>query len=102
MIPGHPGVYSFQMNEKGASWVSFKSAKYLLCYVEMKMMPAILNYLCLHRMILPQMIATVVTKSPLGHFQKLWINIILLGPVYIIPFSYENGMEMLSYENGIV
>ena len=25
-----------------------------------------------------------------------------LGPVYIIPFSYENGMEMLSYENGIV
>ena len=23
-------------------------------------------------------------------------------PVYIIPFSYENGMEMLSYENGIV
>ena len=25
-----------------------------------------------------------------------------LGPVYTIPFSYENGMEMLSYENGIV
>ena len=25
-----------------------------------------------------------------------------LGPVYIIPFSYENGMKMLSYENGIV
>ena len=24
------------------------------------------------------------------------------GPVYTIPFSYENGMEMLSYENGIV
>ena len=26
----------------------------------------------------------------------------ILGPVYIIPFSYENGMEILSYENGIV
>ena len=25
-----------------------------------------------------------------------------LGPVYTIPFSYENGVEMLSYENGIV
>ena len=25
-----------------------------------------------------------------------------VGPVYTIPFSYENGMEMLSYENGIV
>ena len=25
-----------------------------------------------------------------------------LGPVYTIPFSYENGMEMLSYENCIM
>ena len=25
-----------------------------------------------------------------------------LGPVYTIPFSYENGMEMLSYQNGTV
>ena len=25
-----------------------------------------------------------------------------LGPVYIIQFSYENSIEMLSYENGIV
>ena len=27
---------------------------------------------------------------------------LILGPVYTIPFSYENGMEMLSYENSIV
>ena len=26
----------------------------------------------------------------------------ILGHVYTIPLSYENGMEMLSYENGIV
>ena len=25
-----------------------------------------------------------------------------LGPFYIMPFSYENGMEVQSYENGIV
>ena len=25
-----------------------------------------------------------------------------VGPVYIAPFSFENDMEMLSYENGIV
>ena len=25
-----------------------------------------------------------------------------LGPVYIILFSYENGIEIFSYENGIV
>ena len=25
-----------------------------------------------------------------------------LGPVYTIPFSYGNGMELLSCENGIV
>ena len=24
------------------------------------------------------------------------------GPVYIMPFSYEDGIEILSYENGIV
>ena len=25
-----------------------------------------------------------------------------LGPVHTIPFSYENGTEMLSFEDGIV
>ena len=27
---------------------------------------------------------------------------IILGPVYTIPFSYENGMEMFSFESGIM
>ena len=31
-----------------------------------------------------------------------FFGLLVEGPVYIIPFSYENGMEMLSYENGIV
>ena len=38
---------------------------------------------------------------------KILISIMYLHsrrirPVYTIPFSYENGMEMLSYENGIL
>ena len=33
---------------------------------------------------------------------RMFSGEIVLGPVYTIPFSYENGTEMLSYENGIV
>ena len=34
-------------------------------------------------------------------FRELLLNLSILGPVYAIPFSYENGMKMLPYENGI-
>ena len=42
--------------------------------------------------------------QPRGKF-SLFVHSVVLrapGPVYIIPFSHENGMEIFSYENVIM
>ena len=41
------------------------------------------------------------TNFPVWQLSITFLLTAFLSPVYIIPFSYENGIEML-YENGIV